>query len=129
MRGTNSNHVKVLIDGIDVSDPTNPDRSFDFGQLLTTDIAQVEVLRGPQSGLYGADALGGVIAVTTKKGDGAPRITGTKEGGSFGTFNQTASASACEEAFNYSLNLGHFRSTDTPVTPLRRSTICECSTA
>jgi len=40
MRGTNSNHVKVLIDGIDVSDPSNPNRSFDFGQLLTADIAQ-----------------------------------------------------------------------------------------
>jgi hypothetical protein len=55
MRGTNSNHVKVPIDGIDVSDPSNPNRSFDFGQLLTTDIAQVEILRGPQSGLYGED--------------------------------------------------------------------------
>ena len=118
MRGTNSNHVKVLIDGIDVSDPSNPNRSFDFGQLLTADIAQVEVLRGPQSGLYGADALGGVIVVTTKKGDGPPKITGTMEGGSFGTFNQTASASGSEGAFNYSLNFGHFRSTDTPVTPL-----------
>ena len=67
MRGTNSNHVKVRINGIDVSDPTNPNRSLDFGQLLTADIAQVEVLRGPQSGLYGANALGGVIAVTTRK--------------------------------------------------------------
>jgi hypothetical protein len=45
----------VPIDGIDVSDPSNPNRSFDFGQLLTTDIAQVEILRGPQSGLYGED--------------------------------------------------------------------------
>jgi vitamin B12 transporter len=118
MRGTNSNHVKVLIDGIDVSDPSNPNRSFDFGHLLTGDIAQIEVLRGPQSGLYGADALGGIIVVTTKKGEGPPKVTGSMEAGSFGTFNQTASASGSEGAFNYSLNLGHFRSTDTPVTPL-----------
>jgi len=40
VRGTNSNHVKVRINGIDVSDPTNPNRSLDFGQLLTADIAQ-----------------------------------------------------------------------------------------
>src|SRR5215213_5298793 len=52
MRGTNSNHTKILIDGIDVSDPSNPNRSFDLGHLLTSDIQQIEVLRGPQSGLY-----------------------------------------------------------------------------
>src|SRR5258708_12682465 len=54
MRGTNSNHTKVLIDGIDVGDPSSPNASFDFGQLLTQDIQKVEVLRGPQSGLYGS---------------------------------------------------------------------------
>src|SRR5262249_54585371 len=118
MRGTNSNHVKVLIDGIDVSDPSNPNRVFDFGQLLTADIAQIEVLRGPQGGLYGADALGGVIAITTKKGEGPPTITSTVEGGSFGTFNQFANASGSEGNFNYALNIAHVRSTDTPVTPL-----------
>ena len=118
MRGTNSDHVKVLIDGIDVSDPSNPNRSFDFGQLVTTGIAQIEVLRGPQSGLYGADALGGVIAITTEKGDGPPKLAATIEGGSFGTFNQTASASGSEGNFNYALNIGHFRAADTPVTPL-----------
>jgi vitamin B12 transporter len=45
-RGTNANHTKVLIDGIDVSDSSNPNRSFDFGQLLTSDIERIEVLRG-----------------------------------------------------------------------------------
>jgi vitamin B12 transporter len=118
MRGTNSNHVKVLVDGIDVSDPSNPTRVFDFGQLLTADVAQIEVLRGPQSGLYGADALGGVIAITTKTGQGPPQITSTVEGGSFGTFNQSASASGSERNFNYALNISHLRATDTPVTPL-----------
>jgi vitamin B12 transporter len=80
MRGTNANQVKVLIDGIDVSDPSNPNRSFDFGQLLTADIARIEVLRGPQSGLYGADAIGGVISIITKKGDGPPKATAVVEG-------------------------------------------------
>ncbi len=47
MRGTNSNHTKVLIDGIDVSDPSNAGASFDFGQLLASDIVRIEVLRGP----------------------------------------------------------------------------------
>jgi vitamin B12 transporter len=118
MRGTNANHTKILIDGIDASDPSNPARVFDLGQLLTADIQQIEVLRGPQSGLYGADAIGGVISIITKKGEGPPRATGMIEGGSFGTFNQTAALSGSQDRFNYALNVAHFRSTDTPVTPL-----------
>jgi len=118
MRGTNSNHTKVLIDGIDASDPSNPNRTFDIGQMLTSDIQQIEVLRGPQSGLYGADALGGVISIITKKGEGPPRATGSIEGGSFGTFNQTAALSGAQDRINYSFNVAHFRATDVPVTPL-----------
>ena len=118
MRGTNSNQVKVLIDGIDVSDPSNPNRSFDFGQLLTADIERIEVLRGPQSGLYGADAIGGVISIITKKGEGPPKATATVEGGSFGTFNQTASLSGGDQRSNYAFTAAHFRAASTPVTPL-----------
>jgi vitamin B12 transporter len=118
MRGTNANHTKVLIDGIDVSDPSNQARVFDLGQLLTSDVQQIEVLRGPQSGLYGADALGGVISIITKKGEGPPRATGMIEGGSFGTFNQAAALSGAQDRINYAFNVAHFRSTDTPVTPL-----------
>ena len=118
MRGTNSNQVKVLIDGIDVSDPSNPNRSFDFGQLLTADIERIEVLRGPQSGLYGADAIGGVISIITKKGEGPPKATALVEGGSFGTFNQIASLSGGDQRSNYAFTAAHFRVASTPVTPL-----------
>jgi vitamin B12 transporter len=117
MRGTNSNHTKVLIDGIDVSDPSNPNRSFDFGQLLASDIERIEVLRGPQSGLYGSDAIGGVISIITKRGKGPPKITGLVEGGTFETFNQTASLSGSKDNFDYAFNVAHFRAADTPVTP------------
>src|SRR5258708_1364578 len=86
MRGTNSNHTKVLIDGIDVGDPSSPNASFDFGQLLTQDIQKVEVLRGPQSGLYGSDAIGGVINVITKSRTGPPHTTPAPQHPSFPTF-------------------------------------------
>jgi vitamin B12 transporter len=119
MRGTNSNHVKVLIDGIEVSDPSNPNRSFDFGHMLTEDIARIEVLRGPQSGLYGSDAIGGVISITTKTGKGPPQAVGIVEGGSFGTFNQMGSLRGSQDRFSYSVNVQHFRTADTPVTPDR----------
>ncbi|HET6387822.1 TonB-dependent receptor plug domain-containing protein [Hyphomicrobium sp.] len=117
MRGTNSNHTKVFIDGIDVSDPSSANRSFNLGQMLTTDIERVEVLRGPQSGLYGADAVGGVISVYTKTGKGPPKVTGMVEGGSFGTFNQAARISGGADRYNYSFSVSHFRADDTPVTP------------
>jgi vitamin B12 transporter len=117
MRGANSNQTKVLIDGIDVSDPSSPDGSFDFSQLLASDIAQVEVLRGPASGLYGADAIGGVINIITKTGSGPPQFRGSIEGGSFDTFNQTAGVSGSVGRFSYDFDVAHFHSGDTDVTP------------
>jgi vitamin B12 transporter len=118
LRGTNSNQVKVLIDGIDVSNPSVPNGAFDFAHLLTGDIERIEVLRGPQSGLYGADAIGGVISITTKKGEGPPIVTGSAEAGSFGTFNQTAGLSGSQGNINYAFNILHFNPTSVPVTPL-----------
>jgi vitamin B12 transporter len=118
MRGTNSNHTKVLVDGIDISDPSNSTGAFDFGQLLTQDIEQVEVLRGPQSGLYGSDAIGGVINVITRSGSGPLQFTGALEGGSFDTFNQAATVSGSQDAFHYSASVSHFHAGSVPVTPL-----------
>ncbi len=118
MRGTNSNHTKVLVDGIDVSDPSNANAAFDFGQLLTQDIERVEVLRGPQSGLYGSDAIGGVINVITRAGSGPMKLSASVEGGTFDSLNQTAGVSGSQEAFHYSANVAHLHSGSTPVTPL-----------
>jgi vitamin B12 transporter len=67
--------------------------------------------------LYGSDAIGGVISIVTKKGEGPPQFTGRLEGGSFGTFNQSASVRGSVSRLNYSFNVGHFLTDDTPVTP------------
>ncbi len=118
MRGTNSNHTKVLVDGIDVGDPSNLNGAFDFGHFPAADIARVEILRGPQSGLYGSDAIGGVINIVTKAGSGPAQFTISAEGGSFDTFNQTAGLSGSADGFHYSANIEHVHVGATPVTPL-----------
>ena len=116
MRGTNSNHTKVLVDGIDVSDPSSG--AFDFGQFLTQDIQKVEILRGPQSGLYGSDAIGGVINVITKSGSGPAQFGASVEAGSVDTFNQNGSMSGSVDGFRYAANLEHYHAGEMPVTPL-----------
>jgi vitamin B12 transporter len=118
MRGTNSNHTKVFVDGIDIGDPSSTNGAVDFGHLTTMDLERVEILRGPQSGLYGADAIGGVISLTTKKGSGPTKVTAMAEGGSFGTFNQAAGVGGSHGSVNYQFNVSHFRTTDTQVTPI-----------
>ncbi len=116
-RGTNANHTLVRIDGIEIGDPSAATGAFDFAHLLVSDVDRIEVLRGPQSGLYGADALGGVIDITTKRGSGPPQFAATLEGGSFETFNQHGSVRGGQGPFDYSLAAGHFSAGDIPVTP------------
>ena len=117
MRGTNANHTKVLIDGIDVSDPSVADGSFDFAHIVASDIERVEILRGPQSGLYGSDAIGGVINIITKTGSGPPHFTAGLDGGSFDTFNQSAGASGSAGRLGYAVDFSHERTGSVQVTP------------
>ena len=118
LRGTNSNHTKVLLDGIDIADPSTPSGAADISKLLAGDIAKLEVLRGPQGALYGSDAIGGVVNIITQSGEGPMKITADAEGGSFDTFNQRGAVSGSEGAFHYAASVQHFHSGSTPVTPL-----------
>jgi vitamin B12 transporter len=102
LRGANSNHTKVLLDGIPLNDPSDPSRRFDFANLQVDNIERIEVLRGPQSTIYGSDAIGGVVNIITKRGSGPLRTKTTGMGGSFGTAQTGFSASGGSERAYYS---------------------------
>ena len=111
LRGTNSQHTKVMLDGISINDPSNATRGFDFSTLDVENIERIEVLRGPQSLLYGSDAIGGVINIVTKRGAGPLSIRSTTRGGTFGTWRQTGQLSGGTERYYYALG-GAYSKTD-----------------
>ena len=81
MRGGESNHVLVFIDGVRANDPAQ-NSEFNFANLLASGIESVEIIRGPQSSLWGSDALSGVISVTTRRADAGTDAAAFMEGGS-----------------------------------------------
>jgi len=119
MRGANSNHTLVLIDGVEVSDPSSPNGAVDFSNLWLDNIERIEIVRGAQSTLYGSDAIGGVIQITTRRGAGKLHGAAKAEGGSDNTFNQQASAAGANDAVNYSLGVMHTDTDADSVTPSR----------
>lgn len=105
IRGAKSEHTLVLIDGIEMNNPISTGRTFNFANLTTDNIERIEIIRGPQSTLYGSDAMGGVINIITKKGTGGPHISISAEAGSFDTYRENAALSGADALFNYSLSL------------------------
>lgn len=82
MRGANSNFVLVMIDNVEINDPSSANNAFDFSTLQVNDIDKIEIVRGPQSTLYGSEAMAGVINILTKDGNGSPSFNLKGEGGS-----------------------------------------------
>lgn len=70
IRGAEADQTLVLIDGVQVNDPAAPGGGFDFGNLLAGDVARIEILRGAQSALYGSQAIGGIVNITTREAAG-----------------------------------------------------------
>lgn len=93
IRGAGPDKTLVLIDGIPVGDPADPNGTFDPSQIQTSDLAKVEVLSGPQSALWGSEAIGGVVAFTTREENG---LRAEAEGGSFATARGALAAGLVE---------------------------------
>jgi vitamin B12 transporter len=103
LRGANSEHTLVMIDGVELNDPISPSRSYDLAHLTVENIERIEILRGPQSTLYGSDAIGGVVNIITIKGEGKPVFHLSTQAGSFGTFLSSAGMSGGTQNIHYSL--------------------------
>jgi vitamin B12 transporter len=105
LRGASPGQTLVLLDGIRIGDTTGTDTTLDFGSIAATDIERIEVLRGPQTALYGSSAMGGVINIITRKGKGEPKRTVMIEGGSYGLIHGRASLSGGTETMSYALSI------------------------
>jgi len=110
IRGAESDHTLVLIDGVKIHDTAAPGGGAVLDHLTVDNIERIEVLRGPQSSLYGAEAIGGVINIVTKKGAGAPTFSLSVEAGSHQTAVERFSSSGGNDTVNYSLSVARFDS-------------------
>jgi vitamin B12 transporter len=100
IRGLRSEHTQVLLDGIPINQGLQG--AFNFADLTTDDIDRIEVVRGPQSPIYGPRALAGVIQIFTKEGTGTPNVMLAAEGGSYDTFREWGQSDGKIDGFDYS---------------------------
>lgn len=108
MRGFTTKHVLVLIDGVKVSNPSEADNQFGIDHLFLDNVERVEVLRGPQSGVYGADAVAGVINVITKRPDGPLEVRRSVMAGDNSTYELSAGAQQGGDRYGVSGSVSYF---------------------
>ncbi len=105
LRGTESDQTQIRVDGIRISDSNILPSPFLGGENIQN-LSSIEVLRGPQSSLYGGESIGGVISLTTRRGEGDPTVSLFGEAGSFGTYIGNLSGQGRIGGLSYSLSAG-----------------------
>lgn len=109
IRGANSNQVQVLVDGVRVKSPTLG--QVDLSDLSPDLIERIEVVRGAQSTLYGADAIGGVVNIITRRGAGGPlQASVQQEVGNYDTLASRATVHGAWKILHYALSASHLES-------------------
>jgi vitamin B12 transporter len=111
IRGADSDQTLVLVDGVKVNDPSDPGSGYDFSNLMTGDVSRIEILRGPQSTLYGSEAIGGVVNVITAEATKPFAGNVQLEGGGYGTAYARAAIGGKEDRFDWRLG-AYYDSTD-----------------
>ncbi|MCA1650663.1 MAG: TonB-dependent receptor [Acidobacteria bacterium] len=105
-RGGESDYTLVFVDGVQTNAIGG---GFDFAHLPTVNIDRIEIVRGPQSALYGSNAIGSVVRIVTRK-DGPPSVEGIVEAGSFGTRRLTAATAGSRREWNWGASAERFES-------------------
>lgn len=109
IRGLPSRYVSVFIDGVDVSDPSGTQTQFNFGTLLNTGLSQVEVLKGSQSAIYGSEAVGGVVSITSLRATEPGTVYRfSAEVGSYNTIATSFAVATKTERGEVALTLSHY---------------------
>lgn len=108
IRGAGASNTVVLVDGVRIGSATLG--LVEFESIGLAQIERIEVLRGPGSSLFGADAVGGVIQIFTKGGDGDPRFVANAAVGGYGSREGSVGVSGAHDGFDYAASLGHERS-------------------
>lgn len=107
-RGSGSEHTLVLLDGVEVNDPTSPAGAFDFATMDMNLVERIEIFKGPQALRFGSGAMGGVINIVTRKGSGPLAVRGSVRGGSYGTHAENVSLLGGAEKSHYAFSLNRF---------------------
>jgi len=108
IRGANTHHTLVLLDGIPLNDPSSPNNAADLSTLMTSNIDRIEILRGPQSVLYGPEAIGGVVQIFTRAGENENNVSVSSEAGSFNSYNLAGNLSGSHDNLGYSLSVERY---------------------
>jgi vitamin B12 transporter len=108
IRGADVTQTLVLIDGVEVNNSWTG--FFDWANLMVDNVERIEVVRNAQSALYGSEAMGGVINIITKKGEGSPTATVSGEGGSFDTYRGVGSLAGRWGIANFAMSASLFDS-------------------
>jgi vitamin B12 transporter len=110
LRGAEAGQSVLLIDGVRLNDPSSVDNEAILGDVLVNSVNRIEVLRGPQSTLYGSDAIGGVVNIITKRGGDGFNGTAQAEGGSFDTYHANVGVNGTEGIVEYGAAVNYFHS-------------------
>lgn len=105
LRGHNSNHTRFMLDGIKIYDSMSTGAYYNFTHFKLQGIDRIEISKGPQSSLYGSDAIGGVINLFTKKGQGKPKFTFQQKIGSYNTYAESLDFSGKQDKLAYYMGL------------------------